>query len=96
MSTESSTVCTVHRTQHPGNSAVAIRDDGRIAAISGWDGKFVTLTYEAFDSSSLTTFASEYVYTRPKHSSHSEHLRSTKKHARLWPSHTILPYYHQL
>ncbi|KAF8207616.1 WD40-repeat-containing domain protein [Mycena galopus ATCC 62051] len=30
---------TVHRTSHPGNGCVAIRDDGRVCAIGGWDGK---------------------------------------------------------
>jgi len=33
------TTCTVHRTKHPGNSAVAIRDDGKVCAVGGWDGK---------------------------------------------------------
>ncbi|KAF9061925.1 WD-40 repeat-containing protein [Rhodocollybia butyracea] len=31
--------CVVHRTKHPGNGCVAIRDDGRICAVGGWDGK---------------------------------------------------------
>jgi hypothetical protein len=29
----------VHRTKHPGNAAIAIRDDGRVCAIAGWDGR---------------------------------------------------------
>ncbi|KAF9496799.1 WD-40 repeat-containing protein [Pleurotus eryngii] len=29
----------VFRTKHPGNGAVAIRHDGRVCAIGGWDGK---------------------------------------------------------
>ncbi|KAJ6513389.1 WD40-repeat-containing domain protein [Mycena sanguinolenta] len=29
----------VHRTSHPGNGCIAIRDDGRICAIGGWDGR---------------------------------------------------------
>ncbi|KAL0577938.1 Astra associated protein 1 Asa1 [Marasmius crinis-equi] len=28
-----------HRTKHPGNGSVAFRDDGRVCAIGGWDGK---------------------------------------------------------
>ncbi|KAL1744455.1 WD40-repeat-containing domain protein [Schizophyllum fasciatum] len=32
------TASTVHRTKHPGNGCVAIRDDGRVCAIGGWDG----------------------------------------------------------
>lgn len=32
---------TVHRTKHPGNGAIDIRDDGRIVAVGGWDGKYV-------------------------------------------------------
>ncbi|OBZ72030.1 ASTRA-associated protein 1 [Grifola frondosa] len=31
--------CTVHRTKHPGNGSIAIRDDGKVCAIGGWDGK---------------------------------------------------------
>lgn len=31
----------VHRTKYPGNGAVSIRDDGRIVAVGGWDGKCV-------------------------------------------------------
>ncbi|KAF5382082.1 hypothetical protein D9615_004317 [Tricholomella constricta] len=30
--------CVAHRTKHPGNGAVAIRDDGRVCAVAGWDG----------------------------------------------------------
>ncbi|KAJ7127087.1 WD40-repeat-containing domain protein [Mycena epipterygia] len=29
----------VHRTTHPGNGCVAIRDDGRVCAVGGWDGR---------------------------------------------------------
>ncbi|RDB25570.1 ASTRA-associated protein 1 [Hypsizygus marmoreus] len=28
-----------HKTKHPGNAAIAIRDDGRVCAIAGWDGR---------------------------------------------------------
>jgi len=28
-----------HRTKYPGNNAVALRDDGRVAAVAGWDGR---------------------------------------------------------
>ncbi|EKM78695.1 hypothetical protein AGABI1DRAFT_100733 [Agaricus bisporus var. burnettii JB137-S8] len=27
-----------HKTKHPGNAAIAIRDDGRVCAVGGWDG----------------------------------------------------------
>ncbi|KAJ7352641.1 WD-40 repeat-containing protein [Mycena albidolilacea] len=30
---------TVHRTSHPGNGCIAIRDDARVCAIGGWDGR---------------------------------------------------------
>ncbi|KAH9949985.1 WD-40 repeat-containing protein [Amylocystis lapponica] len=33
------TSCVIHRTKHPGNASVAIRDDGRVCAVGGWDGK---------------------------------------------------------
>ncbi|KAJ7776439.1 hypothetical protein B0H16DRAFT_1712813 [Mycena metata] len=29
----------VHRTSHPGNGCIAIRDDARVYVIGGWDGK---------------------------------------------------------
>jgi len=32
---------TVFRTKHPGNSAVAFHDDGRVCAVGGWDGRCV-------------------------------------------------------
>lgn len=36
-----STACTIHRTKNPGNGAVTIRDDGRVCAVGGWDGRYV-------------------------------------------------------
>lgn len=33
--------CTIYRTKNPGNGSVAIRDDGRVCAVGGWDGKYV-------------------------------------------------------
>jgi len=41
---------TPHRTKHPGNGAVAIRDDGKVCAIAGWDGRirlYATRTMKA-------------------------------------------------
>lgn len=35
------TVCVAHRTKNPGNASIAIRDDGKICAVGGWDGKYV-------------------------------------------------------
>ncbi|KAH9960925.1 WD-40 repeat-containing protein [Russula dissimulans] len=37
LNTES--VGTVYRTKHPGNSTIAFREDGRVCAIGGWDGR---------------------------------------------------------
>lgn len=34
--------CTIHRTKNPGNGSVAIRDDGKVCAVGGWDGKWVS------------------------------------------------------
>lgn len=36
---ESTSAGTAFKTKHPGNGAVAIRSDGRVCAIGGWDGK---------------------------------------------------------
>ncbi|KAI0710149.1 WD-40 repeat-containing protein [Earliella scabrosa] len=43
-----STACTVHRTKHPGNASVAIRDDGRVCAIGGWDGRIRLFSTKSF------------------------------------------------
>ncbi|KAI0926060.1 hypothetical protein AcV5_008624 [Taiwanofungus camphoratus] len=34
-----SSACVAHRTKNPGNSSIAIRDDGRVCAVAGWDGR---------------------------------------------------------
>ncbi|KZT63993.1 WD40 repeat-like protein [Daedalea quercina L-15889] len=36
---DAETACTVHRTKHPGNASIDIRDDGKMCAVGGWDGK---------------------------------------------------------
>ncbi|KAF9236702.1 WD40-repeat-containing domain protein [Melanogaster broomeanus] len=40
----------IFRTKHPGNAAIAIRDDGRICAIGGWDGKVRLYSTKNFKS----------------------------------------------
>jgi len=32
-----------YRTSHPGSGSVAIRDDGKVCAIGGWDGRQVVI-----------------------------------------------------
>ncbi|KAK0446436.1 WD-40 repeat-containing protein [Desarmillaria tabescens] len=44
----SSFVAETHRTNHPGNGAVAIRDDGRVCAVGGWDGRIRLYSTKAF------------------------------------------------
>ncbi|KDQ57356.1 hypothetical protein JAAARDRAFT_293291 [Jaapia argillacea MUCL 33604] len=39
---------TLHRTKYPGNGAIAIRDDGRVCAIGGWDGKIRLYSTKSF------------------------------------------------
>ena len=34
-----STTCSATRMKNPGNGSLAIRDDGRVCAVGGWDGK---------------------------------------------------------
>lgn len=36
------------RTKHAGNSAIALRNDGKVCAIGGWDGKFVEYSETSF------------------------------------------------
>ncbi|KAN0092896.1 WD40-repeat-containing domain protein [Tylopilus felleus] len=38
----------VFRTKHPGNGAIAIRDDGRVCAVGGWDGKVRLYSTKSF------------------------------------------------
>ncbi|KIK95219.1 hypothetical protein PAXRUDRAFT_827218 [Paxillus rubicundulus Ve08.2h10] len=40
----------VFRTRYPGNAAIAIRDDGRVCAIGGWDGKVRLYSAKSFKS----------------------------------------------
>ncbi|KAK0245425.1 WD-40 repeat-containing protein [Armillaria nabsnona] len=40
----------IHRTNHPGNGAVAIRDDGRVCAVGGWDGRIRLYSTKSFKS----------------------------------------------
>jgi len=38
----------IHTTKHPGNGAVAIRDDGRVCAVAGWDGRIRLYSTKSF------------------------------------------------
>ncbi|KAI0360022.1 WD-40 repeat-containing protein [Trametes cingulata] len=40
--------CTVHKTKYPGNGSVAIKDDGRVCAVGGWDGKIRLYSTKSF------------------------------------------------
>lgn len=40
--TSSEDAFVAHKTRHPGNGSIAIRDDGKICAIGGWDGRYAT------------------------------------------------------
>ena len=33
------------RIKQPGNASIAIRDDGRVCAVGGWDGKYAIILY---------------------------------------------------
>lgn len=44
------TACVVHRTKHPGNASIGIRDDGRVCAVGGWDGKIQLYSTKTFKS----------------------------------------------
>ncbi|KZT53245.1 WD40 repeat-like protein [Calocera cornea HHB12733] len=41
---------TIHRTKHPGNGAIAIRSDGRVCAVAGWDGSIRLYSTKTFKS----------------------------------------------
>ncbi|KAF5342066.1 hypothetical protein D9611_001570 [Ephemerocybe angulata] len=43
---ESKTI--VHRTKYPGNSSIAIRDDGKVCAVGGWDGSIRLYSTKSF------------------------------------------------
>ncbi|KAF8896230.1 WD-40 repeat-containing protein [Infundibulicybe gibba] len=38
----------LHRTKHPGNGCISIRDDGKVCAVGGWDGKIRLYATRAF------------------------------------------------
>ncbi|KAL1949317.1 hypothetical protein VTO73DRAFT_8198 [Trametes versicolor] len=40
--------CTAFKTKHPGNGSVAIKDDGRICAVGGWDGRVRLYSTKSF------------------------------------------------
>ncbi|KAK0433421.1 WD40-repeat-containing domain protein [Armillaria borealis] len=44
----SSFVAETHRANHPGNGAVAIRDDGSVCAVGGWDGRIRLYSTKSF------------------------------------------------
>jgi len=37
-----------HRTKYAGNGSIAIRDDGKVAAVGGWDGKIRLYSTKSF------------------------------------------------
>ncbi|KAJ7593068.1 WD-40 repeat-containing protein, partial [Mycena floridula] len=42
--------CTAHRTKHPQNACIAMRDDAKVCAVGGWDGRirlYSTRTFRA-------------------------------------------------
>ena len=67
--TSAADACTLHRTKHAGNGSIAIRDDGKICAIGGWDGRYDLFTFPLFESYSWTG----YVFTRHERSNLLEH-----------------------
>ncbi|RPD61185.1 WD-40 repeat-containing protein [Lentinus tigrinus ALCF2SS1-7] len=40
--------CAVYRTKHPGNASVTIKDDGRVCAVGGWDGRIRLYSTKSF------------------------------------------------
>jgi hypothetical protein len=43
---------TIFKTKHPGRAGIAVRDDGRIVAIAGWDGSYAQFPIFFFSLSS--------------------------------------------
>lgn len=65
--------CSAHRTKYAGNACVAIRDDGKVCAVGGWDGKFVFLTVDNSTNQNADIFSYPgSAYTRPNLSNPSE------------------------
>lgn len=48
-----------YRTKYPGNAAVAMRDDGRICAVAGWDGKIRLYSTKTFKPLGTLVFHKE-------------------------------------
>lgn len=62
--TSAADACTVHRMKHAGNGSIAIRDDGKICAIGGWDGRirlYSTRTFKPLGTLKYHKFACQCV-----------------------------------
>ncbi|KAF8577783.1 WD40 repeat-like protein [Ramaria rubella] len=53
---------TIHRTKYPGNGALAIRMDGRIVAVGGWDGKVRLYSTKTFKPLGTLAYHKEGCY----------------------------------
>ncbi|KAJ3934824.1 MAG: WD40-repeat-containing domain protein [Lentinula lateritia] len=74
---------TTFRTKHPGNACIAIRDDGRVCAVGGWDGKIRlystksfkplgTLKYHKDGCQALSFVTSVSTTEQPEHDDHTD------------------------
>ncbi|KAI0649353.1 WD-40 repeat-containing protein [Trametes meyenii] len=46
--TDPKEACSAFKTKHPGNACVAIKDDGRVCAVGGWDGRVRLYSTKSF------------------------------------------------
>ncbi|KIJ51473.1 hypothetical protein M422DRAFT_74312 [Sphaerobolus stellatus SS14] len=53
---------TVHRTKHPGNGVVCVRDDGRVFTVGGWDGKIRLYSSRTFKSLGTLSYHKDGCY----------------------------------
>jgi hypothetical protein len=77
-------VGTTHRTKYPGNSAIAIRGDGKVCAVGGWDGKWVN----SVKILSIIHASLEFGYIRLALWSRWVHLCTIKAGVKVWYSQT--------
>ncbi|KIJ67111.1 hypothetical protein HYDPIDRAFT_109119 [Hydnomerulius pinastri MD-312] len=69
--------CNVFRTKHPGNATIAIRDDGRVCAVGGWDGKVRLYSTKTFKPLGTLVYHKENCQALAFASSFSDHPTDT-------------------
>jgi hypothetical protein len=83
----------IHRIKHPGNSAVALRNDERVCAVASWDGKYAMFFLACLRNDlreNPNSLGFDYLARRA--SSHLAHLIIITRQLMQWHSQTSVKY----